>query len=1339
MPRRLSSLICMFGFCLNLSAGVSPADDMKSIVLLAGKPSHGYGAHEHLAGCRILAEAIERSTTNVSCQVIAGGWPEDETVLDNADSIVMYCDGGGGHPVLQHMDALEKQMQRGAGFVCLHYAVEVPKERAGEQFLNWLGGYFETHWSVNPHWTAEFESLPEHPVTRGVKPFSANDEWYFHMRFVEQLRGVTPILSAVPPLDTMRRADGPHSGNPAVRKAVQQREPQHVAWVFQRPNGGRSFGFTGGHYHWNWGREDIIKLVANAIVWTAGEDIPTAGLPLSRPTVEQLESGQDEPVPEKHDKQEIQEQFQISQTQSSSAKGTSASPAAVERDNRLVAIVNQEKSDTPPAATDDPRDPSNAIRGLRVHEELEVTLTASEPDLLSLTNLDIDHRGRIWVCEVVNYRRHNGERPEGDRILILEDTDGDGIAESSKVYYQGRDIDSAMGICVLGNQVIVSASPHVWIFTDEDGDDVPDRKEQFFSNTGQPQHDHSAHSFLFGPDGKLYWNFGNTGKSVHDAQGNLVVDRAGNPVVDRGKPYWGGMVFRCNPDGSEFEVLGHNFRNNYEITVDSFGALWQSDNDDDGNRATRINFVMEFGNYGYLDEMTGAGWREWRINLEETVPQQHWHLNDPGVVPTMLLTGAGSPTGITVYEGDRLPAIFQNEVLHCDAGPNVVRAYPTRDDGAGYSATIENMLVGDPDQWFRPADVCVAPDGSLFVTDWYDPGVGGHHMGDTERGRLFRLAAPGSKYEVPQFDFSTPEGAVSALRNPNFATRFMAWKALEELGESASSALEQMAIDDNPRMRARALWALGKLSPKGKLAVATALSDSDANVRMMGVRLARQLGIPPEQYFPKVINDPSPQVRRELAIALRFDSSPEMPQLWTVLAEQHDGSDRWYLEALGIGAGLRWSECFEHFMHQRAEKLDSAAVRDIVWRARAPEAADYVVSILLGPATERAEALRMLRALDFHPQELRSKSLQRVASHMLENPDGEHSDWLLTEALMLQNDPDRRLDAPMEAAVVRHLNSITDDERRLRILQAFELSDSQDRLVKLLVKPEFDSRNVTAANVLLRREGHDRLRELLRSDDPQTAAQVARSLARSPSPRARRLLQKALEDDAICDEARVEVAKGLAAGDDESVRIVLEAAKSGELPRGARFVVGSLLRNNRDAEIRKTAQELFPPISVRMQEPLPPLEELLKRQGDEEKGRLVFQKQGTCANCHVLDNQGKNVGPDLSEIGDKLSREALFVSILDPSAGISHNYESYAALTDSGQVVVGLLLSQTEELVVIKDAQGIEHRLETDVIESLKKQEVSLMPESLIEALSSQDLIDLVAYLTTLKKKPSAE
>ncbi len=186
-------------------------------------------------------------------------------------------------------------MKKGVGLVCLHYGVEVPKEQAGQQFLDWIGGYFETHWSVNPWWTAQFKQFPEHPVTRGVKPFSLNDEWYYHMRFRPNMEGVTPLLTAIPPDSTRERPDGPHSNNPTVRAG--RGEPEHVGWVCNRADGGRGFGFTGGHWHWAWAQDDFRTFVLNGIAWTAGLDIPEGGVPSKTPSYDELLKNQDYPQP----------------------------------------------------------------------------------------------------------------------------------------------------------------------------------------------------------------------------------------------------------------------------------------------------------------------------------------------------------------------------------------------------------------------------------------------------------------------------------------------------------------------------------------------------------------------------------------------------------------------------------------------------------------------------------------------------------------------------------------------------------------------------------------------------------------------------------------------------------------------------------------------------------------------------------------------------------------------------------------------------------------------------------------------------------------------------------
>lgn len=277
----------LFAVTALVMAVTSSAAD-KKIVFVAGKPSHGPLQHEHRAGCLLLAKCLA-GAPGITTAVYSNGWPtkvvgdktvDDNSVFDGANAVVIYSDGGGGHPALQgdRLQVLGALMKKGVGLGCLHYAVEPTIEKGEKEFLDWIGGAFEINWSVNPHWEPNFQELPTHPVTAGVKGFKLLDEWYFHMRFREGMKDVTPVLTAIASDSTMTRPDGAHSGNPAVREAVKNREPQHVMWLATRAGGGRGFGFTGGHFHTGWANNDQRKLVLNAIVWIAQAKVPANGV-----------------------------------------------------------------------------------------------------------------------------------------------------------------------------------------------------------------------------------------------------------------------------------------------------------------------------------------------------------------------------------------------------------------------------------------------------------------------------------------------------------------------------------------------------------------------------------------------------------------------------------------------------------------------------------------------------------------------------------------------------------------------------------------------------------------------------------------------------------------------------------------------------------------------------------------------------------------------------------------------------------------------------------------------------------------------------------------------------
>jgi type 1 glutamine amidotransferase len=286
--------ILIGALALLFSGSTVLAANAKKVVFIAGAPSHGPGEHEHRAGCLLLKACLD-NVQGVTSTVYSNGWPDDPaSAFADAATIVVYSDGGGGHPLLKddHLKTIGSLMDKGVGLVCIHYAVEPTKQNGEKEFLDWIGGAFEVNWSVNPTWNADYKELPIHPITRGVKPFMIHDEWYFHMRFRDGMKGVTPILTAIPPDSTMNRRDGEHEGNPAVREAVKNREPQHMAWALQRENGGRGFGWTGSHYHRNWGNENFRKLMLNAILWTAKMEVPSEGVQ-SEVSPEQLKQNLD--------------------------------------------------------------------------------------------------------------------------------------------------------------------------------------------------------------------------------------------------------------------------------------------------------------------------------------------------------------------------------------------------------------------------------------------------------------------------------------------------------------------------------------------------------------------------------------------------------------------------------------------------------------------------------------------------------------------------------------------------------------------------------------------------------------------------------------------------------------------------------------------------------------------------------------------------------------------------------------------------------------------------------------------------------------------------------------
>jgi putative heme-binding domain-containing protein len=718
--------------------------------------------------------------------------------------------------------------------------------------------------------------------------------------------------------------------------------------------------------------------------------------------------------------------------------------------------------------------------------------------------------------------------------------------------------------------------------------------------------------------------------------------------------------------------------------------------------------------------------------MEKEIPLQHWHLNDPGVVPNLLQTGAGSPTGMVVYEGRLLPKVYWDQMIHCDAGPNIVRAYPVTKDGAGYKATVTPILEGVRDQWFRPSDVCVAPDGSLLISDWYDPGVGGHQAGDLQRGRIYRVAPPKAAYTVPKLNLNTAEGAIEALQNPNLSVRYQAWQALNTMGAKAEKSLAKTYKNaENPRMKARSLWLLSKIEGKGKgkKYIEMALKDANPDLRITGLRAARELKLDVVPYVRQLANDADAQVRREAIIALRHSNSPEAAELWAKLASQYDGKDRWYLEALGIGAEKQWDKFYTTWLKQAGNNpLEKPANRDIIWRARTGEAVPLLAQLASDPSTALDNRLRYFRAFDFNPDGT-AKSAALVK--MLEGNSKDQAQ--ITKLVLNHLDPKYIRNSPVAMKALQEaLNTVAGTEEFVEMVTRYELKDENPRLLKLALAESNSNLGKNAANTLMKQGGTDLIKATIKGKDEKDAINMLTAIRGIGSKESLNTLEEVALNASYSLAMRREAARSIGGSYDGEDRII-ELLKSNKFPEELKAAAVSGVSNAWRKSIRtEAANYLGNTAAAAGSKKTPGINELLAMKGDPKNGQIIFSR--TCSTCHQVNGKGMDFGPKLSEIGSKLPREAQYISILHPDAGISFGYEGYIIKMKDGSTNVGIIASRTETDIDLKMPGGATTKLKAKDVVSMKPMDNSMMPSGLENAMSTQELVDLVEYLMTLKK-----
>ena len=1058
--------------------------------------------------------------------------------------------------------------------------------------------------------------------------------------------------------------------------------------------------------------------------------------------------------------------------------------------------------------------PEKSAAMLKPAEGLEATLWAAEPMVVNPTTMDIDSRGRVWITEGLNYRLSRGGNrgfqriADADKIKILEDTDGDGKADKMTVFAD-KVFPVPMGLAVeekwgkdgkyQGCKVYVGNSPDLLVLEDTDGDDKADKRYPLLTGFGGIDSDHGVHGMVLGLDGKLYFTHGDGCCSVQTdrserTQNFDVTDKSARHVSSDQLA----NTLRVNRDGTQFEIIADRQRNNYETANDSLGHGFTSDNDDDGNRGSRVIWVMDGGHYGY--RTPGSA--------------RHWGEDTPGPVPKLVGTGNGSPCGLMVYEGNLLPDEFRGALMEAEAGPRVINYFPLQRHGAAFRTEHKVMLASD-DPWFRPVDVTAAPDGSVFVADWYDGGVGGHAFKDQTTGRIFRVAPKGAKPRKVDYDFATVPGLVHALKSPAVAARDAAQRSLIDRvrfgasrqaieGDDVHGALLQSARDESadPVVRARAAWTLQRIGAKNgsnSTAVFDLLTSKDPNLRELAVRiLGRDVSrnghvgyAKPEartslrgeenlQHLLPSANDPDPGVRRELILAFRDLPTSKVGEALKTLARGWDGQDRWYLEALGLALENRESflisELFDGKLYgdldlDRAGKDGMIAVppyfpadrNEAYIKVGTPDLASNALGKTLGLAwrLHRPEALALIGKI---LPSLEAPELKGAAEDVLLQFRDKEAAVVLARLISGAGDPSRK--SGLLAILARKLGGDWKNARGdAEVIGAIEssLNDPSLRLAGIgVASASLDGRYAAPLMGFARDEkAPEEVRvaaiEAIGRIRPAKAAEFLDGLVQSVKGKGAStpIAEAALRATPGVRDASALLA-AMIAGEEyplglrrEALRIfgrqpggamkVIDLARDGKLPEQLRTEATTLVHREPDRHVRDAAEKVLPLPKTASGKPLPGLFELVRREGNTEKGQAVFFRSGTnaCAACHRVQGRGQWVGPDLSTIGSKYGKSELIQSILNPSAAIGYNFRTTVAALNDGRTVNGLVVEDTPDRLVLKTAEGQRVTIRPADIEDRKQVEVSLMPEGLAQTMGEGDFVDMLAFLQTLKQPVS--
>ncbi len=925
-------------------------------------------------------------------------------------------------------------------------------------------------------------------------------------------------------------------------------------------------------------------------------------------------------------------------------------------------------------------DPRPVVMPKAVDSRLTITLVAAEPDIVTPTGISIDDRGRVFVIESnTHFRPDNYVGPTSDRIRIFEDTNGDGKADKISTFYEG--LKWTMGIQIAPDQSIYVATRYeVFRLRDTNNDGKADERTPIAKLETEGAYPHNGLSgFAVDIQGNLYFGLGeNLGVAYK------LVGSDGTTLPGGGE---GGNIYRCRGDGTKLTRVATGFWNPFHMTFDAFGRLFAVDNDPDSRPPCRLLHIVENGDYGY----------RFRYGRKGVHPFIAWDGELPGTLPMVAGTGE-APSGVVAYESDGLPADFRGDLLATSWGDHRVDRFRLRERGASFRSAAEPIVTGGED--FRPVGIAVAPDGSVYISDWVDKSYPVHGG-----GRVWRISA---KEKLPR------ETEVILAHPDRRIRENLARSIANSKGQDSNNLLRQALTDNNTRAKALAieiLFARNGVIPVDVLE--TVHRDKAPEIRALVARRA-----PNSDMLPKagdLATDPSPLVRAEVYRRLR---DPRALQLLREAAATPDP-----------------------FLNQAAREglKGSASPDDLAIMADDSEPRVRLAALLVARQSSDPIRLKLLdKALADPDATIRFAAIQ----------------WVGEEGLASYR-------PKLEAAVTTGAVSKLLFEGYLATLEALDgvvpqknsNSDGQDRVAALVSNSKTPPAILKRAIRVLRPDHPTltiaRFETLLQASDLDVRTEAIRSLRDSRHGDRFRILSELARNKSLPENLRAEAIVGLAGGSDPILRDLLKLAASehGAIRyeairslRGAKIDEADQKRLATTFENDPEAANLLSTLNSESRQPAVPENAQaidtwlarLKTPGDASSGeRLFFHPKGPgCYNCHEIDGRGGKIGPELSATGRTLDTRRLVESIAFPSKEVAPAFVPWLIERADGTTTTGLLIGETiDGKQTYADATGKIFHIKPGEVSERRPHDKSIMPDGLLLRMTEREFRDLIAFL----------